>query len=140
MPFVLLQAFMRDTDALAASHPYVGKPGAKDYGKWSLSFLMGAIVGIFCVNPDAGDYGTWESQAQQVIYRHFGIFTAAGAKLALQKTGRDYWMQIDVDPARHPPQPVGPLTPGSTVTVAPLPSPFASTSLHPPQKYAVDST
>lgn len=121
---------MRDVDSLAASHPYVGRPGAKEYGKWSLSFLMGAVVGLFCINPDAGDYSEWEHNAKTVISKYFGMFAEAGCQISLRNAGRNYWIQIDLDPTRVPPKPIAPnRIPEAEMTGKPIPSPFASSKV-----------
>lgn len=99
------RAFMADLDTLAKHHPYVQTPGAKDYGKWAACFAIGAVVGLFCVNGDAGDYGQWQSEAQGVVQRHQAMFQQAGCALSLQR-GREFWMQIDVDPNKAPAVPV----------------------------------
>lgn len=92
------QSFMTDVDALAKTHPYVQKPKAKDYGKWAACFAVGAVVGLFCVNPDSGDYGVWEQEANAVIQKHQAAFAEAGCAIGLRK-GRDYHIQIDIDPS-----------------------------------------
>ena len=120
---------MTDVDSLAKGHPYVAKPKAKDYGKWSLSFLVGAVVGLFCINPDAGDYGEWENKAQSVIYKYFPAFSQAGCQISLQNHGRNYWIQIDIDPKGVPADPVD-ATELANIHPAgvPFPSPFSSQS------------
>lgn len=90
-------AFMIEVDLLAQHHPYVQRPGAKDVGGWAACFALGSVVGVCCVNPDAGDYGEWEEEARNVVHRFQGQFRKGGCLLSLQKS-TNYWMQIDIDP------------------------------------------
>lgn len=87
--------FMKECDILASKHPYVQTPKAKDYGKWAACFGVGSVIGIFCANPDVGDYGEWENDAKEVISQYRLRFESAGCTISLQK-GRDYWIQIDL--------------------------------------------
>lgn len=32
---------------------------------WAGAAVMGAVLGICCINPDGGDYGVWLQQASQ---------------------------------------------------------------------------
>jgi hypothetical protein len=83
------------------------------------------VVGLFCVNPDAGDYGAWEAEANQVVQRHAAAFADAGCSLGLRK-GRDYWMQIDIDPSIMIAPPAG--KPTGVAAPGEVPSPFQDTS------------
>lgn len=91
-------SFMSDIDVLAKDHPYVQKPELKHYGAWGACFALGSVIGVCCVNPDAGNYDDWEQEAHQVIQRHQKKMKLGGCQLSLQK-GRDYWVQIDIDPS-----------------------------------------
>ena len=121
-------AFMMDADALAKSHPYVGKPGAKKICGWAACFAIGSVVGLMRVDPDGGDYSVWYQEAAAVVAKHQPMFEKAGCMVSLQNR-RDQWLQIDIDPNRSPfmpvvgygvPPPAGP--PGQ-----PPSSPFEST-------------
>jgi hypothetical protein len=46
----------------------------------------GAVVGLFCVNPDGGDYGVWTAEAQQLVGKWAPAFGQAGCGLSLQRT------------------------------------------------------
>lgn len=48
------QAFMEDAGQLSLQHPFTAKPTTKDYCNWAACFGLGAVVGLFCINPDAG--------------------------------------------------------------------------------------
>lgn len=45
---------MADVGQLSLRHPYSETPGAKDVCTWAACFGLGALVGLFCINPDAG--------------------------------------------------------------------------------------
>lgn len=45
---------MEDAGQLSLHHPFTAKPSAKDYCNWAACFGLGAVVGLFCINPDAG--------------------------------------------------------------------------------------
>jgi hypothetical protein len=98
-------AFMSDIDGLAKSHPYIQKPNAKQVGMWAACFAIGAVVGLCVVDPDAGDYNVWEAEVRTVIDKHQPLFQGAGCNLSLVRR-RDYWIQIDIDPAAGPAIPV----------------------------------
>ncbi|KAK2078013.1 hypothetical protein QBZ16_003881 [Prototheca wickerhamii] len=63
-------SFMSEVQQLAASHPYTQRPTAGQMGRWGACFCVGAVLGVFCADPDAGDYAAWESQAHQLVSRH----------------------------------------------------------------------
>ncbi|KAL6769575.1 hypothetical protein ACKKBG_A31540 [Auxenochlorella protothecoides x Auxenochlorella symbiontica] len=88
---------MTETQTLAAQHPYTQTPSASQMGQWASCFCIGAVLGLFCVNPDAGDYGAWEAQAHALIQRFGAAFAAQGCTLTLERT-RDYFFQIIIDP------------------------------------------
>jgi hypothetical protein len=122
------RAFMADVDLLAKHHPYVQKPGAKQAAGWAACFAIGSVVGLFCVNPDAGDYGGWSQEVHAVLNKHRHTFEQAGCSLSLQG-GRDHWIQIDIDPLKVPSMPVPSVMPPTGVAGKPgqpPPSPFAS--------------
>lgn len=79
-------AFMTETQTLAAQHPYTQTPSASQMGQWASCFCIGAVLGLFCVNPDAGDYGAWEAQAHALIQRFGAAFAAQGCTLTLERT------------------------------------------------------
>eukprot|EP00877_Chromochloris_zofingiensis_P007615 jgi/Chrzof1/3106/Cz12g12070.t1 len=114
------QCFMGDIQQLADIHPYVVQPSAGRIGGWVGSAIVGAIVGLFCFNPDGGDLNVWLPQVEQCIARHQPSFAAGGAHLSLQRAQMSYWVQIDINPqvaVGHPvtgvsaPAP-GPMKPG----------------------------
>jgi len=115
---------MNDVDTLARSHPYVQRPEAKHYAKWAGCFALGSVVGVCCVDPDAGDYGAWEQEVARVIQKNRKIFDEAGCMISIQH-GRDYWLQIDIDPNRAPAVPVAAGTPPPKAGDSFI-SPFAS--------------
>ncbi|KAL4423222.1 hypothetical protein ABPG77_000014 [Micractinium sp. CCAP 211/92] len=107
------QAFMEDAGQLSLQHPFTAKPTTKDYCNWAACFGLGAVVGLFCINPDAGNYGVWESQCRQFCDRWAPGFAQAGCALTLQRH-RDYFLQasIDINPNIPPQQqPVSPPLP-----------------------------
>ena len=116
--------FMADVDTLAKHHPYVQKPSAKQVGVWAACFAIGAAVGLCVVDPDAGDYGVWQTEVEAVIAKHKEMFDRAGCQVTLQRR-RDYWIQIDLDPTKGPlvPVAVGPAPPPGKPGKPP-PSPF----------------
>lgn len=124
------RAFMADVDILAKHHPYVQKPGAQQAAGWAACFAIGSVVGLFCVNPDAGDYGGWSQEVHGVLNKHQQVFEQAGCNVSLQG-GRDHWIQIDVDPFKAPAVPVASGMPPSMSMKPgqPPPSPFASAQL-----------
>ena len=91
------EAFMRDVDVLAQNHPYVARPGAKDVAQWGLCALLGSVIGVCCMNPDAGSYQDWCESASMVIQRYQGEFNAGGCAVSLHK-GLNYYLRIDIDP------------------------------------------
>lgn len=119
------QRFMTDVDTLAKHHPYVQPPEARHMVSWAGCFAIGSVLGLFCINPDAGEYGGWLQEAATVLSLHKPIFDRAGCTVALLG-GRDHWIQIDIDPSR-PWVPV--VAEGAPVVLKPgqvPPSPFAS--------------
>lgn len=54
-------------------------------------------MGLFCVNPDAGDYGAFRAEADALVARWVPYFRSVGCELSMN-WGRDTWLQIDVDP------------------------------------------
>lgn len=88
---------MSDVDLLAKEHPYVQRPGAKDVGGWALCAAIGSVMGVCCMNPDAGDYGEWINNVHRVIARYQRALEQGGCQMRLEK-GINYWLQIDVDP------------------------------------------
>lgn len=48
-------AFMADVGQLSLHHPYSQSPKAKDMCTWAACFGLGAVVGLFCISPDAGE-------------------------------------------------------------------------------------
>ena len=122
------RAFMTDVDVLAKHHPYVGKPGAKQVCGWAACFAIGAAVGLYSVNPDAGDYGVWQEEVQAAIAKHQPMFQAAGCSASLQRK-QEYFIQIDVDPSKAPAVPVAVgVPPPQGKPGQPPPSPFQSTA------------
>lgn len=79
-------AFMTDCQHLATQHPYSQTPSAGQVGQWASCFCIGAVLGLFCINPDGGDYGAWEAAANEVLRRYGGAFQQAGCFLSLQRT------------------------------------------------------
>lgn len=63
-----------------------------------LPLPAGAVVGLFCMNPDAGDYGLWNAEAEALVARWVPYFRSVGAELSLSR-GRDTWLQIDINPS-----------------------------------------
>ena len=92
------EAFMTDVDVLAREHPYVAKPGAKDVATWGLCTLLGSVIGVCCMDPDAGNYAEWIEMVSRVIARHQREFAEGGCMLSLQK-GMNYYLRIDIDPS-----------------------------------------
>ena len=45
---------MEDAGQLSLKHPYTETPGTKQFCSWTTCFCIGALVGLFCINPDAG--------------------------------------------------------------------------------------
>jgi hypothetical protein len=96
---------MADIDTLAKHHPYVQPPTAKHYGKWAACFAVGAVVGLFCVDPDAGSYADWTAEAAGVLAAHQPAFNAHCCTLSLQALRRgEYYVQIDINPDAKPVQ------------------------------------
>lgn len=89
-PQNLWGSFMSEVQQLAASHPYTQRPTAGQMGRWGACFCVGAVLGVFCADPDAGDYAAWESQAHQLVSRYNPAFAAAGCTLNLSRT-RHVW-------------------------------------------------
>ena len=115
--------------------------GAKQMCTWAACFGLGAIVGLFCMSPDAGDYGVWQAEAQQLVDRWAPGFAQAGCTLSLQRHRcvggagrggagchwrtlllptlpslppcRDFWLDISLNPAFNPGQPVAPPLPAA---------------------------
>lgn len=58
------QAFMEDAGQLSLQHPFTAKPTAKDYCNWAACFGLGAVVGLFCINPDAGGHAGWGTHSR----------------------------------------------------------------------------
>jgi hypothetical protein len=54
MPQGFWQQFMEEVGQLSLRHPYVARPSAKNYCTWAACFGLGAVVGLFCISPDAG--------------------------------------------------------------------------------------
>jgi hypothetical protein len=46
---------MEEVGQLSLRHPYVARPGAENYCTWAACFGLGAVAGLFCINPDAGE-------------------------------------------------------------------------------------
>ena len=88
---------MRDVDTLAQNHPYVARPGAKDVAQWGLCALLGSVIGVCCMNPDAGSYQDWCESASLVIQRYQGQFNEGGCAVSLHK-GLNYYLRVDIDP------------------------------------------
>lgn len=91
------ESMMRDMDLLAKEHPYVQRPGAKEVGQWGLCALLGSVVGVCCMNPDAGNYEEWRGDVERVIARYSRELQQSGCVMALEKR-LDYFICIDVDP------------------------------------------
>lgn len=105
------QSFLEDAGQLSLRHPYSAKPKAKDYCSWAACFGLGAVVGLFCINPDAGDYGVWEAECRDFCNRWAPGFAQAGCALTLQRH-RDYYLQLDINPnVPIGPQPAAPSLP-----------------------------
>ncbi|KAF8070981.1 nitric oxide synthase [Scenedesmus sp. PABB004] len=104
-------AFMADVEAAAAAHPYVVKPSAGRVGSWAGAAVLGAVLGVCCMNPDGGNYSDWLPQVDALIARHAPAFAAGGAALSLQRAQRSYWIEVKVNPAMAVGQPVGPPAP-----------------------------
>ncbi|KAI3438979.1 hypothetical protein D9Q98_001393 [Chlorella vulgaris] len=103
-------AFMTEAGQLSLRHPYVATPQGKHYLNWASCFAIGAVVGLFCISPDAGDYGLWNEQCRQFIQRWSAPWQQAGCTLSLQRH-RDFWLQIDIEPSPPPAQPFAPPLP-----------------------------
>ena len=88
---------MSDVDVLAREHPYVQRPGAGDVAKWGFCTLVGSVVGVCCMNPDAGSYNDWRENVSRVIARYQRDFSQGGCTMSLQK-GVNYYIRIDIDP------------------------------------------
>lgn len=87
--------FMSQVHALADRHPYLVKPGGKQYSNWLLAAVVGAVVGLFCFSPDAGSYPQWEAEVNTVLQRYQPVFNQNGITLSMQHS-RESWIQIDV--------------------------------------------
>lgn len=92
--------FMGQVRAVADRHPYLAKPGSKDYSNWILAGLMGAVVGLFCISPDAGSYPQWESEVNAMLQHYQPLFNKQGMMLSMQHN-REAWIQIDVNAVAH---------------------------------------
>ncbi|EFN51662.1 hypothetical protein CHLNCDRAFT_54922 [Chlorella variabilis] len=108
------QAFMEEAGQLSLRHPFVARPSAKNYCTWAACFGLGAVVGLFCISPDAGDYGVWDQDCRRFVARWAPGWAQAGCTLSVQHA-RDWWLQIDLNPSFAVGQPVAP----------PLPPPLA---------------
>lgn len=118
---MLWAAFMQEVKQLADVHPYVQSPGAGKVAGWAACFAIGSIIGLFCVDPDGGNYGVWEQQLRALVDRYAGYFMQAGCSLSLHASQRrrDYWLEVDVNPMFAVGKPV---MPGPELQV-PLPCP-----------------
>jgi hypothetical protein len=65
----------------------------------------GAIAGLFCINPDGGDYEVWVPEAEAAVARWQGAFEAGGARLSLRRLQGSYFITADIDPATAVGQP-----------------------------------
>lgn len=88
-------AFMREVQILAHRHPYVIPPSSKQMGRWAGCFGVGAIFGLFCINPDGGSYPQWNSEISSMLDLWRPTFSQAGCAIAL-KTDRNSYIQIDI--------------------------------------------
>lgn len=91
------ESIMSDMDLLAKEHPYVARPTAKDVGAWGLCALMGSVVGVCCMNPDAGNYDDWVEDVGRVVARYHRELEQGGCVMALERNV-NYWIRIDIDP------------------------------------------
>lgn len=87
--------FMGQVQVLADRHPYMAKPGGKEYSNWILAALVGAVIGLFCFSPDAGSYPQWEAEVNNILQQYQPAFNKSGLTLSLQHN-REFWIQIDV--------------------------------------------
>lgn len=97
-------AFMREVQILAHRHPYVIPPSSKQIGRWAGCFGVGAIFGLFCINPDGGSYFQWHGEVNSMLDLWRPTFSQAGCAISL-KTDRCCYIQIDI----VAPLPSGPL-------------------------------
>jgi len=91
-------SLLDDAYSLAASHPYVGRPGAGQVAGWAGCFCLAAVVGFASVNPDAGDWPAWLAAAEAAVARHAPAFSAHGVALSLARAQGSYWIQADCAP------------------------------------------
>jgi hypothetical protein len=99
VPSAVWDALAADAGALAASHPYTAKPQAGDVARWACCFALLSVIGFGLVEPDAGDWGAWLSQAEAVVARHAPTFAPYGVALSLARAQGSYWIQADCLPA-----------------------------------------
>ena len=98
VPLPVWDLLMADVHTLAANHPYSAKPGGKQVAQWACCFALLSVVGLAAVNPDAGDWGAWLSEAEAVIARHRPAFAPHGVSLSLARAQGSYWIQADCAP------------------------------------------
>ncbi|GBF90437.1 hypothetical protein Rsub_03433 [Raphidocelis subcapitata] len=108
IPLGVWQGFMADVEQLAASHPYVAPPSARRVCSWGGGMVVGAIAGLFCINPDGGDYEAWVPEAEAAVSRWCAAFEAGGARLSLQRLQGSYFIIADIDATTVVGQPAGP--------------------------------
>lgn len=48
------------------------------------SLIAGAVVGLFCISPDAGSYPQWESEVNAMLQHYQPMFNKQGYMLSMQ--------------------------------------------------------